>query len=64
MSILFVILFLLLAESLTITLSKHVVNIILDLDAYIIVVQSLSRVWLLVTPWTAARQVPLSFTIC
>ena len=28
-----------------------------------IVVQSLSRVWLLATPWTAAHQVPLSFTV-
>ena len=27
------------------------------------VVQSLSHVWLFVTPWTAARQAPLSFTI-
>ena len=26
-------------------------------------VQLLSHVWLFVTPWTAARQVPLSFTI-
>ena len=51
-----------LAQSLTITLSKHIVNIILDLDAIIIVVQSLSRVWLLVTPLIAARQAPLSFT--
>ena len=28
-----------------------------------VVVQSLSRVWLFVTPWTAARQASLSFTI-
>ena len=28
-----------------------------------VVVQSLSRVWLLTTPWTAARQASLSFTI-
>ena len=28
-----------------------------------IVVQSLSRVWLSVTPWTVAHQAPLSFTI-
>ena len=28
-----------------------------------VVVQSLSHVWLLVTPWTAARQASLSFTI-
>ena len=28
-----------------------------------IVVQSLSRVWLFVTPWTIARQAPLSLTI-
>ena len=27
------------------------------------VAQSLSRVWLFVTPWTAARQAPLTFTI-
>ena len=30
---------------------------------YSVVVQLLSRVWLLVTPWTAARQASLSFTI-
>ena len=30
---------------------------------FVIIVQSLSRVWLLVTPWTAARQASLSFTI-
>ena len=29
----------------------------------IVVVPSLSRVWLFVTPWTAAHQVSLSFTI-
>jgi len=29
----------------------------------VVVVQSLSRVHLFVTPWTAARQVPLSFTV-
>ena len=28
-----------------------------------VVVQSLSRVWLFVTPWTVARQASLSFTI-
>ena len=28
-----------------------------------VVIQSLSRVWLFVTPWSAARQVSLSFTI-
>ena len=28
----------------------------------LVVVQSVSRVWLFVTPWTAARQVSLSFT--
>ena len=28
-----------------------------------VVVQSLSRVWLFATPWTAARQASLSFTI-
>ena len=31
--------------------------------ANVVVVQSLSRVWLFVTPWTAACQAPLSFTI-
>ena len=30
---------------------------------YIVVVQSLSRVWLFVTPWTVAHQASLSFTI-
>ena len=30
---------------------------------FVVVVQSLSRVWLFVTPWTAARQASLSFTI-
>ena len=29
----------------------------------VVVVQSLSHVWLFVTPWTAAHQAPLSFTI-
>ena len=29
----------------------------------VVVVQSLCRVWLFVTPWTAAHQAPLSFTI-
>ena len=29
----------------------------------IVVVQSLSHIWLFVTPWTAARQASLSFTI-
>ena len=29
----------------------------------VVVVQSLSRVWLFATPWTAACQAPLSFTI-
>ena len=32
-------------------------------DMMVAVVQSLSRVQLFVTPWTAAHQVPLSFTI-
>jgi len=31
--------------------------------SFVVVVQSLSPVWLLGTPWTAARQDPLSFTI-
>ena len=30
---------------------------------HVLVVQSLSRVWFFVTPWTAAHQVPLSFTV-
>ena len=30
---------------------------------FIVVVQSLSHVWLFVTPWTAAQQASLSFTI-
>ena len=30
---------------------------------YFVVVQSLSHVWLSVTPWAIARQAPLSFTI-
>ena len=29
----------------------------------LVVVQSLSHVWLFATPWTAARQAPMSFTI-
>ena len=33
-----------------------------DLNGHV-VVQSLSRVWLFATPWTAARQASLSFTI-
>ena len=33
------------------------------LNGSLIVVQSLSRVWLYVTPWTAAHQTSLSFTI-
>ena len=34
-----------------------------DLDSQVVAVQSLSRVWLFVTLWTAARQASLSFTI-
>ena len=30
---------------------------------FVVVVQSLSHVWLSVTPWAIARQAPLSFTI-
>ena len=30
---------------------------------FVVVVQSLSLVWLSATPWTAARQASLSFTI-
>ena len=36
---------------------------ILNISYVIVVVQSLSRVWLFVTPWTAAQQASLSFTI-
>ena len=32
-------------------------------DCFLVVVQSLSHVWLFVNPWTAARQASLSFTI-
>ena len=31
--------------------------------AFVMVVQSLSRVWLFVTPWTAAHQASLSFPV-
>ena len=31
--------------------------------AFVVVVQSLSPIWLFVTPWTAAHQASLSFTI-
>ena len=41
----------------------RVVNIMLWLLLYIVVVQSLSCVWLCVTPWIAAHQASLSFTI-
>ena len=34
-----------------------------DINVYEVVVQSLSRVWLFATPWTAARQAPLSSTV-
>ena len=33
------------------------------LNTVVVVVQSLSRVGLFATPWTGARQAPLSFTI-
>ena len=33
------------------------------MTSFLVVVLSLSRVWLFATPWTAARQAPLSFTI-
>ena len=36
---------------------------IVTFASYEIVVQSFSRVWLFATPWTAARQASLSFTI-
>ena len=32
-------------------------------STFVIVLQSLSRVWLFATPWTATRQASLSFTI-
>ena len=34
-----------------------------DHTVYIVVVQSLSCIWLFVTPWTVARQAPLSSTV-
>ena len=34
-----------------------------DVASWIVVVQSLSHVWLFVTPWTEAHQASLSFTI-
>jgi len=37
-------------------------NITLYIEV-IVLVQLLSRVWLFVTPWTAARQAPLSSTV-
>ena len=51
--------------------SKLTLNIMLSLPTMgwisqisaIAVVQSLSRIWLFVTPWTAAHQAPLSSTI-
>ena len=33
------------------------------IDFFVVVVQSLSRVWLFMTPWTTAHQASLSFTI-
>ena len=30
---------------------------------FVVVIQSLSRVWIFETPWTATRQASLSFTI-
>ena len=39
-----------------------IVNFVCQLDWAISSVQSLSRVWLFVTPWTAARQASLSIT--
>ena len=44
------------------TLLKYVQEIC-DKSRLVVVVHSLSRVWLFVTPWTAARQDSLSFTI-
>ena len=46
--------------------SKHLICIngyLLDLQQYVVVVQLLICVWLLATPWTAACQASLSFTI-
>ena len=42
---------------------RRVVTLFLHLTAWITVVQSLSSVRLFVTPWTAAHQASLSFTI-
>ena len=36
---------------------------VVTLSSFFVVVQSLSRVWLFVTPWTAAHQAPLSSPI-
>ena len=38
-------------------------NVFQDVCMLLFVVHSLSRVWLFVTPWTAAHQASLSFTI-
>ena len=43
--------------------SKKRIRMGMFLYSYLVVVQSLSRVWLFVTPWTAAHQASLSFII-
>ena len=42
--------------------SKKRIRMGMFLYSYLVVVQSLSRVWLFVTPWIAARQASLSIT--
>ena len=46
-------------------LKQHPSSLILDAHLYpfIVIIQSLSRIWLFATPWTVARQAPLSSTI-
>ena len=41
----------------------HVSHCFITVEKHTFAVQSLSRVWLFPTPWTAARQASLSFTI-
>ena len=49
-------------SSMDMSLSK-LQKIVKDREAWLAVVQSLSRVRLFATPWTAARQASLSFSI-
>ena len=46
-------------------LKQHPASSILDAHLYpfVVIVQSLSCIWLFVTPWTVARQAPLSSTV-